>query len=179
MPHLRAIYQSPRDLRLLVWRGDAPERLSVLRAQTLCIGAWQLTFRIIGESHWISAQYADAPALHEVLACAELIAPTDAHQQHFERLREHRFSTADARYRLSVAFKAQRTAAILPEDGLLLTFPPIFGQTAFTHIAWRVARAAEQIVWQTQHVYPEPDGLIVVKSVSRLALAQPPVWAST
>jgi len=179
MSDLRAIYQSPRDLRLFVWRGAAPERLGVLRAHDVRIGAWQLTFRIIGESHWISAQHADAPALHEVIACAELIAPMDAHQHHFRHLRKHVFSTADARYRLHIAFKAQRTAAVVPEDGLLMMFPPIFGQTAFTHIAWRVTCDAAHIVWRTQHVYPQPDGLIIVTSVSRLALAQPPSWTST
>jgi len=179
MSDLRAIYQSPRDLRLFVWRGAAPERLSALREHSLCIGAWQLAFRIIGESHWISAQYADAPALHEVLACAELIAPMDAHQHAFRHLRKHAFSTADARYRLDIAFKAQRTAAVVPEGGLLVMFPPIFERTAFTHIAWRVTCDAAHIAWRTQHVYPQPDGLIIVTSVSRLALAQPPSWTST
>jgi len=166
-------------LRLFIWRGAPPERLSALREHNMRIGAWQLTFRVIGESHWISAQHADAPALHEVLACADLIAPVDAHQHHFKRLREHIFSTADARYRLRVAFRAQRTATAVPEDGLLVLFPPIHGQTAFTHIAWRVARNAAHIAWWTRHVYPQPDGLIIVTSVSRLALAQPPILAST
>ncbi|MBO9310600.1 MAG: DUF2617 family protein [Chloroflexi bacterium] len=178
MSALQAIYQNPRDLRLFIWHGAAPERLSALREHSLCIGAWRITFRIIGESHWISAQHADAPPLHEVLACAELIAPMDAHQHAFKRLHKHTFSTADAGYRLRIAFKRQRTPASVPEDGLLVLFPPIFEQMAFTHIAWRVARDAAHIAWRTQHVYPQPEGSIIVTSVSRLALAQPPILAS-
>lgn len=174
MAHLQPIYQSPRDLQLFIWRGAAPERLSVLRERTVRIGAWQFTFRIIGESHWISAQYADSPALHEVLVCAEILSPKDAHQHAFRHLCDHAFSTADARYALTITFTTQQGALKMPKRGLGLTFPPILGQTAFTHIAWRVDRSAEQVVWQTQHVYPQPDSLIAVKSVSRLMLAQPP-----
>ncbi len=174
---LQPIYQNPRDLRLLLWCGAPPSHLTVLRTASVLIGGWRLTFRVIGESHWISAQHGDAAPLHEVLACTEAPAPPDAHRHTFADLRGHTFRTDDARYNLRIAFALRKTPPALPKGGLGLTFPPVLGQTPFTHIAWRVAEG--ELRWRTRHLYPQPDGLIVVSSLSRLALAQPPAWGRT
>lgn len=176
---LTPIYQHPRDLRLLVWQGDAPKTLSVLRETTQHYGAWRITFRIIGESHWISAQHADSAPLHEVLACVALPLPPDAYQHVFGALRGQQVRLAEGAYRVAVRFAVTRHSCSLPSGGLGLAFPPIFGQTPFTHIGWQVSSTDHHLMWQTQHLYPQPEGRIVVSSFSRLDLAKQPIWATT
>jgi hypothetical protein len=176
---LLPIYQHPRDLRLLVWQGAAPETLSVLRETTQHYGNWRITFRIIGESHWISAQHADSAPLHEVLACVALPLPSAAYQHAFGALRGQQARLAQGDYQVAVRFAVTGQPSCLPKGGLGLAFPSIFGQTPFTHIGWQVSGTADHLIWQTQHLYPQPEGLIVVSSLSRLHLAKQPIWATT
>ncbi len=176
---LKPIYQHPRDLRLLVWQGAAPKTLSVLRETTQHYGNWRITFRIIGESHWISAQHGDSAPLHEVLACVALPLTPAAYQYAFGALHAQQVCLAEGAYQVMVRFTLTRQPYRLPSGGLGLIFPPIFGQSPFTHIGWQMSSTDHNLVWQTQHLYPQPEGLIVVSSLSRLHLARQPIWATT
>jgi hypothetical protein len=166
------IFQDPRDLILGVKNDDNPiTQLTVLLTKSLVHRGYDVTFRIIGESHWITLSRQGKIVLQEVLACVKLEHVVWSHEHSFDDGREHQFVTEG--YAVSIGFIPFTHAITRLGRGLehlQLNFPnPLGGeQLPFTRIWWSLSDGS--IRWWTIHVYPQEHMTTAVLSVSEFAL---------
>lgn len=168
--------QCPDDLQLVLVRSqNFPLGVHVLQAQTISVADVGVTFRIIGESHWITVRRADE-VWHEVLACV----PVPQCPLEFAHAFDRRASCAYTNHGYSVQVMQVPLTAEIARRGQIgahmeVVFPhPQGGELLpFTRIWWHVA--PKQIQWWTIHVYPLERETIAVLSESRYDLQQPAV----
>lgn len=114
---------------------------------------------------------AGVPLLSEVLACVDIPPGICVHYHRFEDLSPHRFSQSG--YKVSVTFDqyAHNCELDFPStnrtvDGSIeIKFPETHGHTPITYIEW-TNLTNSQIEWQTLHVYPQPEAICCVRSLS-------------
>jgi hypothetical protein len=165
---LKSTLQDPRNLLLgVIHTEDLPLSLRVLDARVIVVGDWSVTFRIIGESHWITIRVAGQKVLHEVLACVPVGTTAWIFQHPFTDRCSCDYSSGP--YSVTVDFAPlSLDIAARGTDGecLQVDFPHPEGGASlpFTRIWWRVAEDA--ITWWTTHVYPEAHQTTAVLSRS-------------
>jgi|GEM_PF-1027353 len=163
------VFQQPTDLVLGVCRTPAiPVRLQVLAMQRWQLRDIEVTFRIIGESHWISVQRCGAPVLHELLACVPLPNATCMFHHAFQATTSCRYQIED--YTVAVTFQpfAEHHQQLGSDhDNIEIQFPHPLGhaQLPFTRIWWRTRDDCLQ--WWTLHTYINDQAAIAVVSESR------------
>jgi hypothetical protein len=152
---------------------DAPiNGLTVLRSQTVANDKHEITFRIIGESHWVTISRNRQVVLQEILACVNLEEVLWHHTHPFTDKTQHFFETTA--YSVSIIFQpfvSQMKNFDTRIAHLQLDFPnPVEGTTLpFTRIWWSFSGTS--LCWETIHVYPSPQGrTTAVLSASKFVL---------
>jgi hypothetical protein len=150
---METILQNPKDLILGVAISGVPvEGLTVLSSRTVQYGSYGVTFRIIGESHWVTLSFEGEIILEEVLACVKLSRPW-SHEHSFADGQAHTFLTGT--YAAHVSFQPFYPFPI-PENSsyIQFAFPNPMGGTfvPFTRILWDCTESI--LRWKTLHVYP-------------------------
>lgn len=159
------VHQDPADLVLTIVTGRIETPLTILKQDSMQVGAWLLKFHIIGESHLVTIEHDGRPVMCELLACVDSDAASCLHQHHFDDLAPHCF--AQTGYSIDVDFDSTFDAvpALSTENALEMSFPEIDGCTPITRIVWnRISETA--VRWQTLHVYPFDGKIIAVRSLS-------------
>ena len=165
---MQPILQYPSDLRLVVLRGGEVGRLTVLASKTIAYGPLSVTFRIIGESHWITVRRNGQLCLHEILSCSDASYPQATHQHAFDDEQPHLYQ--ERGYQIGVDFVPSEEVSLprRTSNQLCVEFPnPLEdGPLPFTSIEWEVAPT--EINWRTIHYYALPGQSVAVHSTSRL-----------
>jgi len=159
------VHQDPADLVLTIVTGQIETPLTILKQDSIQVGAWLLKFHIIGESHIVTIECDGRPVMCELLACVDSDAASCLHQHHFDDLAPHCF--AQTGYSIDVDFDSTFDAApaVSVENTLEMSFPEIDGCTPITRIVWnRISETA--VRWQTLHIYPHDGKIIAVRSLS-------------
>lgn len=164
---LNPIYQSPAALVLGIATQEMTLTPTILRGQILELGQWRCHFRIIGESHWVRLEKDGQLVLQEILACVPLPASECLHHYPCKTLHNHTFSWND--YSSLVQFNWQADLPH-PENGLMLEFPAIFGQTPVTCLNWEAQNGI--LRWWTLHTYPLLEGAVCVRSYSKFCYGE-------
>lgn len=160
--------QHPDQLRLVLVRAHhLPLAVHVLQTHTVTAASAVITFRIIGESHWITVQRA-GEVWHEVLACVPTPRCQPAFVHQFNGDDGCAFTSGGYSVQLSlVPLTAEVAARGQSGDRIEVLFPHPYGDgpLPFTRIWWAIERDA--IRWWTSHVYPLAAGTVAVLSESR------------
>ncbi len=162
---IEPIHQDPADLVLSIVAGKLEAPLTILKQSSLHVGAWTLTFHIIGESHLVTLEHDRAVVLCELLACADVDAASCVHHHPFNDSAAHCF--VQSGYSIDVHFDdGEHPISETDIDGTLeVTFPEVAGQTPLTRILWQ--RVGENAVrWHTLHLYPHQGKIVSVHSLS-------------
>lgn len=159
---MQTIYQHPRDLALVLFRGEPTQPLTRLKTDRLRLGRWEAAFHIIGESHAVILSYAGVPVFSEMLSCAPLSGEggdtvcdlSDMQPRQLER----------SGYGVCVTFDEPVPAAPMDASQIKFAFPAVFGQKPLTRVQW--AQDDGTLRWWTLHVYPLQTGVIHVYTTS-------------
>ncbi|MEO1663027.1 MAG: DUF2617 family protein [Chloroflexota bacterium] len=167
---MEPIYQHPHDLTLALFRGEPTFKMTLLRSRRVNVGAWDVHFHIIGESHAVIFSYERTPVFSEVLACVEV---ERAHRMHrFTSLKTYRFEEANYRVRCSTGRVKWKIPAGAKK--LEVQFPPMFGQVPLTRVKWHMD--GHTLLWWTLHTYPLENDIIAVKTMSNFDFAGGKQW---
>lgn len=165
---IQSVQQKPTDL-ILANTTQFPSSITVLKQQSVSIGAWSFMFQIIGESHIVTVTYKQKSLFHEMLACVKINADHCQHHHPFSELQTHTYMKG--LYQVSVEF-AETPSWDIPKqtetDHIEVNFPPICGQTPVTRILWQLTDNI--LSWWTLHVYPERDITTFVHTKSHIQL---------
>lgn len=175
---METLLQYPQDLVLGVRTDTKPiEGLTVLSTRQVTIGNHSVTFRIIGESHWITVRHHGNTLLHEVLACVRL---NDAEWQYVYPFREgfpHTYTYTSPLLSYctqlkTVPFTSDIASTDRSYEHLHLDFPHPFGGSTlpFTSVWWTVEELL--VRWGSTHVYPLEDRTTAVISESSMNLTR-------
>jgi len=170
---MESIFQDPRDLILGITMDDTPVNgLTVLQESSITHDSYEITFRIIGESHWVTISHSGRVVCQEVLACVRLEGVSWTHEYNFKEETTHRLISDG--YAVSVGlenFREEFHKLGTDAEHLSLYFPDPFGGNflPFTRVWW--IRDADVLRWWTLHVYAQPTQPVVVVSSSRFSLA--------
>lgn len=160
-------FQHPKDLRLGVSQTQEIQPLTVLAEKTVVIEELSITFRIIGESHWITISHNENILLQEILACVSLQGEHWQHQHSFIDSRSHTFAKDGYEIQLVFAEMTPRISQMGNLNSIEVYFPNPLGngEEPFTRIWWEYD--GHTLQWWTIHVYPLEDGTVAVLSTSK------------
>lgn len=169
IPPIHAVHQHPTDLRLCVLSQDTALNFTILKSETIQAVDWQITFAIIGESHFVSIVHAGQMVLREILACADIPQESCIHNYHFIAGSDHKYDYSPSGYQVEVTFHATESPCIPAEHQIQVAFPEIWGRIPITQIGWQ--QAGQMLRWWTLHTYPHQTGVTSVSTASSFVLA--------
>ncbi|MFW5720185.1 MAG: DUF2617 family protein [Candidatus Dojkabacteria bacterium] len=170
------VYQQPEQLNILIANQEIPlEKYSVIKEYSSEKNGAVFTFRIIGESHYISVA-CEHFELHELLACVQTPAGFEGCSRLLGDKTEFRYVNQEQKY----SFSLQRIEGVCDNNephvdsdhAITWKFQDPLQQDneLQTTISWNYDESKYTFTWHTLHTYHTHSGLVTIVTKSSITL---------
>ncbi len=173
---MSSVYQQPEQLHILIANQEISlEKYSVLKEYSCEKNGAVFTFRIIGESHYISVA-CEHYELHELLACVQTPPGFEGCSRLLGDKTEFRFVNQEQKYSFSLkrieGMHDNKEPYVDSDYAITWKFQdPLQPDNELeTTISWNYDESKNTLTWHTLHTYHTHSGLVTIITESSISL---------